>query len=125
MLYGRIFFNSGVQLLSMADKKFSLIALVSFTALAIIVLYHNISPYLTPSDLIAQGKAENVQVVGKIVSVNGNTFQLSDGKNTITAVYNGTVQRYDAEVVVVGNWDGKVLHATKVLQKCHTEYKGG
>ncbi len=109
----------------MVDKKFSILALISFTALAIVVLYHNISPYLTPSDLIALDKAKNVQVVGKIVSVNGNTFQLSDGKNTITAVYSGSVQRYDTEVVVVGDWDGELLHAKQVLQKCHAEYRGG
>ena len=109
----------------MVEKKFSIIALITFTALAVIVLYHNLSPYLTPSELVGKGSAENVQVVGKIVSVNGNTFQLSDGKSTITVAYNGSIQQYDAEVVVIGNWNGKVLQATEVLQKCHTEYKGG
>ncbi|WP_456329005.1 cytochrome c maturation protein CcmE domain-containing protein [Archaeoglobus sp.] len=109
----------------MVEKKFSIIALIVFTGLAIIALYHNISPYLTPSELIGKDEAENVQVVGKIVSVNGNTFQLSDGETSITVIYNGSIQQYDTEVVVVGNWDGKVLQATEVLQKCHTEYKGG
>lgn len=109
----------------MVEKKFSIVALIVFTVLAIIVLYHNISPYLTPSELVGKEKAENVQVVGKIVSVNGNTFQLSDGKSSITVIYNGSIQQYNTEVVVVGNWDGKVLQATEVLQKCHTEYKGG
>jgi len=105
--------------------KFSIVALISFTALAIIVLYHNISPYVTPSELIEKEKAENVQVVGKIVSVDGNTFQLSDGRSSITVIYSGTVQQYDTEIVVVGSWDGKFLHAKEILQKCHTEYKGG
>ena len=109
----------------MVERKFSIVALIVFTVLAIIVLYHNISPYLTPSELVGREKAENVQVVGKIVSVNGNTFQLSDGKCSITVIYNGSIQQYNTEVVVVGNWDGKVLQATEVLQKCHTEYKGG
>jgi len=109
----------------MVEKKFNIIALIAFTALAIIALYHNISPYLTPSELVGKDKAENVQVVGKIVSVDGNSFQLSDGKSSITVIYNGSVQQYDTEVVVVGYWDGKVLQAMEVLQKCHTEYKGG
>jgi len=106
-------------------RKVSIIALTAFVILAIVALYHNISPYLTPSDLIQMGQVKNVQVVGKVVSADGEVFTLSDGKNSITVFYNAKIQQLSDEVVVVGDWDGKVLHAVKIYQKCHTEYKGG
>ncbi len=109
----------------MPDKKLSLLLLVSFTALALVALYHNISPYHTPSDLVKMPPAKNIQVVGKIAAINGDSFQLTDEKNSITVIFNGTVQYSEEDVVVVGDWDGKLFHAKEIYQKCHTEYRGG
>jgi cytochrome c-type biogenesis protein CcmE len=109
----------------MPDKKLSLLILASFTAIAFIALYHNISPYHTPSELIKLPQAKNIQVVGKIAAINGNSFQLTDEKNSITVIYSGTVDYYEGDIVVVGDWDGKLFHAKELYQKCHTEYRGG
>lgn len=112
----------------MDGKKLSLATLLIFMAIAIIALYHNISPYKSPSALLNIDRANNIQVVGRITEVRadgGRTiFTLTDGKATIDVVYNGNVEQYDSEVVVVGDWDGSVLHAKEILKKCHTEYTG-
>ncbi len=113
----------------MGSKKVSLAALLTFIAIAIIVLYHNISPYITPSELLNMNNAYNVQVVGKMsdlrVRDNVTFFKLTDGKAEIEVIYRGKVQQYDSEVVVVGDWDNGTLYAEKILRKCHTEYTGG
>lgn len=112
----------------MSSKKISLAILLIFMAIAIITLYHSISLYKSPSALLNIDRANNIQVAGRIIHVraDGNTtiFTLTDGKADIEVVYSGNVQRYDSEVVVVGDWDGRVLHAKEILKKCHTEYTG-
>ncbi|WP_202319261.1 cytochrome c maturation protein CcmE domain-containing protein [Archaeoglobus neptunius] len=113
----------------MDSRKLSLMMFAGFMVLVIFALYHFASPYKTPSDLIKMESAENVQVVGKIADVRANghetRFVLTDGKNEIDVVYQGEVQKYDTEVVVVGDWKNGVLIAKEILRKCHTEYTGG
>ncbi|WP_290597624.1 MULTISPECIES: cytochrome c maturation protein CcmE [unclassified Archaeoglobus] len=113
----------------MNSKKLSLAALLIFIAIAIITLYYNISPYISPSQLLKLDYANDIQVVGKITDLkaqNGMTFfKLTDGNAAVEVIYKGSVQHYDSEVVVVGDWKDGVLYAKEVLRKCHTEYTGG
>jgi len=113
----------------MNSKRLSLAALLIFIAIAVITLYHNISPYTSPSQLLELDYANNIQVVGKITDLkaeNGMTvFKLTDGNAAVKVVYKGSVQQYDSEVVVIGDWKDGILYARDVLRKCHTEYTGG
>ncbi len=112
------------------EKKIAIAVVATFSALSVIVLFHSISPYTTPSDLVNAKERMNVQVVGKIVKVSrldGTTvFTLSDGKTEIRCLYNGTISAAyeNQEVVVVGNWKNGELIANEILKKCHTEYTG-
>ncbi len=110
-------------------NKLSLIIPAVFLIVAAAALYHSISPYTTPTQLKDLKEAKGVQVVGRMLDLktaNGKTtFKLTDGKSEIEVIYNGSVQQYSTEVVVIGDWDGSVLHASKILKKCHTEYTGG
>ncbi len=109
--------------------KANLIIPAIFLIVAVVALYHSISPYKTPSQLKEMTEINGVQVVGRISKLkvvdDKTVFTLTDGKAEIEVVYNGSVDGYSTEVVVVGNWKGGVLHATNILKKCHTEYTGG
>lgn len=113
----------------MNSKKFSLTMLIIFISLAVLVLYHNISPYVSPSELLMMKKVSNVQVTGLItdLEVDGgiSRFKLTDGKAEIDVIYSGDLQQYNTEVVVVGDWSNGTLYAKEILKKCHTEYTGG
>ena len=110
-------------------NKLNLIIPAIFLIVAAIALYHNISPYTTPSQLKDLKEAQGVQVVGRISKLrvmDGKTeFVLTDGQSEIKVIYNGSIQRYNTEVVVIGDWENGVLYASKILKKCHTEYTGG
>ncbi len=110
-------------------NRLNLIIPAVFLIVAAIALYHSISPYTTPSQLKELKEAKGVQVVGRMLelkSVDGKTeFKLTDGKSEIDVIYNGSIQQYNTEVVVIGDWKDGVLYASKVLKKCHTEYTGG
>jgi cytochrome c-type biogenesis protein CcmE len=109
-------------------KKIALLSLVGFSIFAVVVLYHSISPYITPSQVVEMKEGKNLQVVGRmedlVVKDDYSEFYLTDGKNRIKVVYEGKTGFIEDEVVVIGDWDG-ILHAQKILRKCHTEYSGG
>jgi len=90
----------------------------------------NVSPYKTVSEVLELGEAYNIQVNGTIVPnstrivENTTTFDLTDGKSVMKVVYAGTTHyQENVAVVVVGDYKDGVFHASKVLTKCHTEYK--
>lgn len=108
--------------------KLALLGFVVFISLAAVVLFHSISPYLTPSQILSMGEAKNVKVIGKAkeVSINGSStiFKITDGTAEILAVYSGILEFTSEEIVAVGDWNGNFLIAKEILQKCHTEYGG-
>ena len=90
----------------------------------------NISPYKTVSEVLEMKEAYNIQVNGTIVpnstKVIGNTtvFELTDGKSRMKVIYSGTTHyQENVAVVVVGDYKNGVFYASKVLTKCHTEYR--
>lgn len=90
----------------------------------------NVSPYKTVSEVLELKEAYNIQVNGTIVpnstKISGNKtiFQLTDGKSVVEVVYNGTTHSQEnVSVVVVGDYKNGVFYASKILTKCHTEYK--
>ncbi len=113
----------------MDSKRIALISLVAFSVVAVLALYHSISPYVTPSQLQGMEKASNLQVVGRMedLSYKGDRteFYLTDGKAKVKVIYEGEVKPMESEVVVVGDWKNGVLYAKQILRKCHTEYTGG
>jgi cytochrome c-type biogenesis protein CcmE len=111
------------------ERKLAFGALALFFGLSVVILFHSISPYKTPSDLASfRGEIQNIQVAGKIEDVertaNFTEFYLSDDKARIKVIYNGSIDAQNQEIVVVGNWKNGTLHAYKILRKCHTEYTG-
>ncbi len=113
----------------MDSRYYALIALIAFTAIAGFALFHSISPYVTPSQLLKMESANNVQVVGVMKNLrylgNVTEFYLSDGSADVRVVYTGRAKEVESEIVVVGDWKNGVLYAKNILRKCHTEYTGG
>ena len=110
-------------------RKLAIGALAVFFGLSVVILFHSISPYKTPSDLVNLKKnLYNIQVIGKVENVERKgdftEFYLSDGKVRIKVVYNGSIESENREIVVIGDWENGVLQAYKILRKCHTEYTG-
>ncbi len=103
-------------------------AFVIFLGISAVALFHSITPYTTPSEIINSPRATGVQVVGRMVDLkyeDGRTvFILTDGKNGVKVIYHGRLDYIDSEIVVVGDWNGSVLVAKEILRKCHTEYGG-
>jgi len=95
--------------------------------LALLILYHTSSPYLTPSQVKNIDRINNVQVIGRIAQLKHlggvTVFYLTDGKSQIKVIFSGNIEKTNNEVVVVGDWKDNVLHAKKILRKCHTEYR--
>ena len=103
------------------------IAFLIFIAYAFI---SNVSPYKTVSEVLELKEAYNIQVNGTIVPnstrIEGNVtlFELTDGKSVMKVVYKGTTHyQENVTVVVVGDFKDGTFFASKVLTKCHTEYK--
>lgn len=107
------------------------VSIVSFSIFVTFSLFHSLSPYTTVSDLVGIENAKNVQVIGDIVKGsifvkdNKTFFKITDSISEIDVVYNGLINYYDGQVVVVGDVKNGKLYATQVLRKCHTEYKVG
>ncbi|MBE8539175.1 cytochrome c maturation protein CcmE [Geoglobus acetivorans] len=110
------------------------ISLIGFSILVVFAFNQGISPYLTVSEVVSRGTAENVQVNGTVVQYslveyeNGTkTFRLTDGKNEILVVYNGSLQYFPGEdviqAVVKGDYRNGVFYAEDVLMKCPSKYE--
>ncbi len=110
-------------------KKIALVSLFAFLGFTVAVLYHSITPYKTPSEIVKLEQGKNLQVIGHMEDLkkreNVAEFYLTDGKERIRVVYSGSINFISEEIVVIGDWNGTVLKAYKILRKCHTEYKGG
>lgn len=114
----------------MENKKLLMgILVIGFLLVMIFSLFHSISPYTTVSKLVEMGNANNVQVVGEIVKGsilmkdNKTYFKITDGVKTVDVVYNGRLNYYEGQIVIIGDFKNRVLYATEVLRKCHTEYR--
>lgn len=107
------------------------VAIIGFSLTITFSLLHSMSPYITVSDLIELESAKNVQVVGEIVENsivrknNTTIFEITDGINRVKVVCSSQITYYEGQVVVVGDYKDRMLYATQVLRKCHTEYKVG
>ena len=101
--------------------------------LVIISFNQGISPYLTVSQVVEKGYAENVQVNGTIVpnstmyffENNTRIFRLSDGKTEIVVKYTGSVSNYQEGIpaVVKGDFRDGVFYAEDLLLKCPSKYE--
>ncbi len=106
------------------------LALGVAVVLILVAFGMNISPYITVSELLKKHEAYGVQVVGKIVpnstvvTEKGVYFELTDGKKTVKVFCKHMPANYreGVQVVVVGDYYGGILHATKVLFKCASKY---
>ncbi len=109
------------------------ISVIVFSVLVIVSFNQGISPYLTVSQVVERGYAENVQVNGTIVpnstryffENNTRIFKLSDGKTEITVKYTGSVSNYQEGIpaVVKGNYRDGVFYAEDLLLKCPSKYE--
>ncbi len=111
------------------SKKVIIFALIAFTIIAVVALFHSISPYTTPAQLKDMKSAVNVQVVGRMKDVhytkNSTIFYLYYKNSEVKVVYPGRISPINDEIVVVGNWKNGVLYGEQILRKCHTQYVGG
>ncbi len=109
------------------------ISVIVFSVLVIISFNQGISPYLTVSQVVEKGYAENVQVNGTIVpnstmyffENNTRIFRLSDGKTEIVVKYTGSVSNYQEGIpaVVKGDFRDGVFYAEDLLLKCPSKYE--
>ncbi len=111
------------------------LSLIAFSVLVIVSFNQGISPYLTVSQVVEKGYAENVQVNGTIVpnstvyyyENNTRVFKLTDGKSTIVVKYSGAVSNYQEGIpaVVKGDYKNGVFYAEELLLKCPSKYEVG
>ncbi|AKG90751.1 Cytochrome c-type biogenesis protein CcmE [Geoglobus ahangari] len=111
------------------------VSLIAFSILVIVSFNQGISPYLTVTQVMEKGYAENVQVNGTIVpnstvyffENNTRVFKLTDGKNTIVVKYTGAVSNYQEGIpaVVKGDYRDGVFYAEELLLKCPSKYQVG
>ncbi len=109
------------------------ISVIVFSVLVIISFNQGISPYLTVSQVVEKGYAENVQVNGTIVpnstqyffENNTRIFKLTDGKAEIVVKYSGAVSNYQEGIpaVVKGDYRDGVFYAEQLLLKCPSKYE--
>ena len=106
------------------------IALGVAIVLIIVAFSTSISPYISVSELVKKQEAYGVQVVGTIVpnstviTDKGVHFKLTDGKVTVNVFCKHLPANYreGVQVVVVGDYYNRTLHATQVLFKCASKY---
>ena len=109
------------------------ISVIVFSVLVIVSFNQGISPYLTVSQVVKKGYAENVQVNGTIVpnstkyffENNTRVFKLTDGKTEIIVKYTGAVSNYQEGIpaVVRGDYKNGIFYAKELLLKCPSKYE--
>ncbi len=122
----------------MNAKKTKLVTMftlpVVFVALIAGVFTSNVSPYVSPTQVIKQNMTQrNIQVYGQVIvdsiyynkSNNIETFVLTDGNNSITVSFRGIINNLSnaTEVVAIGTYNGKMIQAERVLVKCPSKYE--
>ncbi len=109
------------------------ISVIVFSVLIIVSFNKGLSPYLSVSQVVEKGYAENVQVNGTIVpnstsyffENNTRIFRLSDGKTEIVVRYRGSITNYQEGIpaVVKGDYKDGVFYAEDLLLKCPSKYE--
>ncbi len=109
------------------------ISVIIFSVLIIVSFNKGLSPYLSVSQVVEKGYAENVQVNGTIVpnstsyffENNTRIFRLSDGKTEIVVRYRGSITNYQEGIpaVVKGDYKDGVFYAEDLLLKCPSKYE--
>ncbi len=109
------------------------ISVIVFSVLIIVSFNKGLSPYLSVSQVVEKGYAENVQVNGTIVpnstsyffENNTRIFRLSDGKTEMVVRYRGSITNYQEGIpaVVKGDYKDGVFYAEDLLLKCPSKYE--
>ncbi len=109
------------------------ISVIVFSVLIIVSFNKGLSPYLSVSQVVEKGYAENVQVNGTIVpnstsyffENNTRIFRLSDGKTEIVVKYRGSLTNYQEGIPAVakGDYRDGIFYAEELLLKCPSKYE--
>lgn len=90
--------------------------------------------YQTVSEVASENPTETIWVNGTIVedsftSLNNGeyVFVLTDGSSTMNVRYSGDLPSSlgtESDIVILGTYRDTTFHATKLIAKCPTKYKG-
>jgi cytochrome c-type biogenesis protein CcmE len=115
-----------------------IVVVVGLGLAAISMVGGSVLYYKTPTEVVAQGSPDPVRLAGQLVkgsvtdaSNGGTTFQISDGKTSVTVIYRGgattaltTASKPGTQMVAEGSLgkDG-VFQATNLLAKCPSKFQ--
>ena len=119
-------------------KKVKIMAIIALPTVFIVIVSGvftaNLSPYISVTQLKEQNMTQvNVHVYGQAVvetiyynsTSHIESFDLTDGINTVKVTYRGLINNLQnsTEVVAIGVYNGVILQAEKVLVKCPSKYE--
>ena len=119
-------------------KKVKIMAIIALPTVFIVIVSGvftaNLSPYISVTQLKEQNMTQvNIQVYGQAVvdtiyynsTSHIESFDLTDGINTVKVTYRGLINNLQnsTEVVAIGVYNGVILQAEKVLVKCPSKYE--
>jgi cytochrome c-type biogenesis protein CcmE len=109
------------------------VALIGVIVFLLLNLSNNLVFFNTPTELLEGGpQTSRLRLGGQVVegsisnTDDGVTFEVTDGRESVSVVHRGAPQQLFAEgrgVIVEGDWDGSTFHSDSMLVKHDEQYR--